>query len=692
MIHSRSGFLLTLLLVFQFQMANGQTNRPVPERFRKERAIIAGGSGPNRLLIDAAVLSGSSSSWNFYQRTTGSDREPMTIATGGMRDLRIYDSTNREVPYLLILPPAPESTWTEARLSPLAVTKKTSGFQIDLGHPMLVDGVRLEGLPAPYVKRCILEAGNSGEDWRVLDRDATIYDLPAQKLKLDEIEFHPSEYRYIKITWDDNASARIPMPHSAEVRLVSAGVLPPRLQVPLQFERRGSEPGISRYRIHLPGPNLPVTGITLSVSGGNVLRQAQVTEARLSGDVMAPALLGKAILRREVHGDLTAEEMSIAVTSPREAQIDLVIEDGNNPSLHLTGITAVFAYLPWVYFESADGNPLTARYGYPDLAGPRYDLEAARESAAKAETLEARWGEIRPSGMVVESTTATEMPVTGSSIDTAGFRYARDIVAGEPGLNTLPLDPAVLAHSRIADLRIAGNDGRQVPYLIENADEPLALDLPLLEKTEAPRTKSFSARNGTDTRSFYRLRLPYENLPAARLVLTTSARIFNRRIYVMVENNPRNERQEPWVESVADAVWSNTDPGLAAAALMLRIPTLRTKEAQIVVEEGDNSALPITSVKLLLPTHRLRFFQGTENSLKLYYGRSDLGPPRYDLAILAPQLVGAAAKDAKLGPETEASSVTVKPLSIKLFWVILVAAVLILVLLIARLLKKAEVK
>ena len=102
--------------------------------------------------------------------------------------------------------------------------------------------------------------------------------------------------------------------------------------------------------------------------------------------------------------------------------------------------------------------------------------------------------------------------------------------------------------------------------------------------------------------------------------------------------------------------------------------------------------MPITSAKLLLPAQRLRFFRGSDDGLKLYYGRNDMDAPRYDLAILAPRLVGAAAEEAQLGPESGAASVKAQTLSLKLFWGILIAAVLILLLLIARLLKKAEAK
>ena len=57
-------------------------------------------------------------------------------------------------------------------------------------------------------------------------------------------------------------------------------------------------------------------------------------------------------------------------------------------------ITAVFATLPWIYFESP-GDAIVARYGSPSLKAPRYDLEAVRESLAIGATPIATWGESR---------------------------------------------------------------------------------------------------------------------------------------------------------------------------------------------------------------------------------------------------------------------------------------------------------
>jgi hypothetical protein len=667
----------------------GQSGRTDPGKFRYERVIIPGGPGPNRLLIDPALLAVGDSSWQLMRRQVGGEREPMIDASGGLKDLRIYDSQNREVPYLMILPPMPEPKWQDGRLAPVALTKKTSGILIDLGHPLLMDRLRLSGLPAPFVKRGILDASVDAKNWRRLREDATIFDLPSDKLRMLEIEFDQGEYQYLRVIWDDSASPRIPMPRSVSARLVSAGSMPPRLEIPIRFERRESEPEVSRYRLRLPGPRLPITAIRISVGSGNVLRQARLTEGRLTAGEIIPNLLGTAALRREVRGELAAAEMSVAIAPPQEAQLDLMIEDGNNPPLEITEITAICAYLPWIYFEGTGKAQLTARYGYADLKEPRYDLEAARDSASKVKTSEAKWEAQSEAKSEEESAEDNGVPGVGSAIDIGSFRYARAIAAHKPGLSALPLDAAVLAHSRMADLRIAGPDGKQIPYLVENVDEPLSMDLPPIATTQSPFSGRSNKQSAAGTRTYYRVRLPYQDLPPARLVFTTSARVFRRNLSILIEKDPFNERQESWTEPVAEATWAHADPETSAPPVMLRIPSLKTAEMMLVVEEGDNSPIPITSARLLLPAHQLRFFRRGGEDLKLYYGRSNIDAPRYDLAILAPRLMGAAAEEVQLGPEIEVVPIEGKPLSLKLFWGILIGAVVVLLILISRLVKKS---
>src|SRR4029077_3501220 len=111
------------------------------------------------------------------------------------------------------------------------------------------------------------------------------------------LDFTAGSYRYLRVTWDDRSSARLPLPRRINARIASATLGPAPLRAPVAVERRPSEPGKSRFRIQLPGAHLPIVAIELNIAGGNVLRPGRVTEGRLDGGTVVPTELGTATLR-----------------------------------------------------------------------------------------------------------------------------------------------------------------------------------------------------------------------------------------------------------------------------------------------------------------------------------------------------------------------------------------------------------
>jgi hypothetical protein len=678
------GLTLVLAGVLPISGAAAQA-APRAGTFRFERPMVPGAAGANRLEVDVPLLVGG-------QPFTVLRRGELTQAVGGLGDLRLYDAGGREVPYLLVPQPTREPRWLSGQVLPIPARDSLSGFQIDLGAAQLIDRVRLGGLPAPFLKRVQLEGSGDAARWTQLVREGTLFDLPDERLRQLEVAFRAGEYRYVRLIWDDSSSGRLPLPASVQARHAGPGAPQPPPAAAVRVERRPSEPGKSRYRIRLPGAKLPIVALELEVGGGNVLRDARVTETRLSNREMTPALLGDATLRRSVRGNATAQNLRIPLSPPSEAELELVIDDGSNPPLDLIGINAAFAPLPFIYFESERGEALLARYGQPRLNAPRYDLEAVRDSVYAIAMATARWGEPRESAPTAAAPEAVALHRTGAPIDAKTFRWTRTIPTGEPGLTALTLDAAVLAHSRIADVRIARADGRQVPYIVERLEEPLRIDLPVLEFTPTPSAtgSEFSTPDLGRTQSHYRLRLPYDTLPASRLVLTTPARVFRRQLRVEVVRPPalHDGRRGRWRETVASSTWIHADESTPALPLTLELPAMHSDEAYLVIEEGDNSPLPIAPPTLLLPTYRLRFYRDRADApLSLLYGRPGLGAPTYDIALLAPELVGAAAVEVAPGPESAGGAAAAGRIPQMVFWAVLGVAVLAMIALIGRLLK-----
>jgi hypothetical protein len=265
----------------------------------------------------------------------------------------------------------------------------------------------------------------------------------------------------------------------------------------------------------------------------------------------------------------------------------------------------------------------------------------------------------------------------GAPLDVEEFRYARKILPGPPGQVTLTLDAAVLAHSSVDDLRLADIQGRQIPYLLEEAPKPLLLDLPRPERVED------EARSPRSPRSRYRLRMPYPSLPASRLLVETSAVVFERPVEL---EGPRSRRSEPrW--SASPGLWRHTDPSRSAPALALDLPARAGATVDLILDEGDNARLPLGRIRLEVPTRRLRFFHPGVGEVRLLYGRKDLQAPRYDLSLMASQLDPSGVREAQLGSEPSPGAAgDMARVPRGLFWGALTTAVIVLLLMLARLL------
>jgi len=674
---------------------------------RFERAVQPGGVGGNRLAVDEwAVTVGQPFGVVSQGTTVDPDGGRALVAAGGLGDLRLFDASNRPVPYLLVPPVQPVAKWVGGQILPLVETKTSSGFEVALGQATLVDRLRIDGLPPRFLKRATLEGSGDRAHWTALAPQATVFDLPDDRLKQLVIAFPAGELRYLRVTWDDRSSARLPLPARVTVREAARVPAPEPLRVALEVEKRPSEPGRSRYRIQLPAAHLPVTDLEVIAGDRNILRQARVTEPQLAGDQLKPLELGTAQLRRasREEDEASAADLRVPIASPSSARVELMIEDGNNPPLELTGVTAVLAPLPWIYFESADGGPLVARLGDRKATAPAYDLEAQRPNLSKIDTVTASWGPARTTPMLPTAGAALAVErdreldqagSVGAALDVSEFRFSRELPASRAGLTTVALDAAVLAHSRLADLRLVDKDGHQRAYILESRDEPLTVAVgDKLTPAQAPDwLREYLKDAPSGNRTVYRLPLPYDTLPASKLVLTTTTRVFTRQVAAFVKWDPQAGRDRPGARRIASATWSHADPEEPPPLLTFELPdlqgaTLQTSDLVLMVDEGDNAPLPIESARLLLPGYQVRFLRTDATPLTLFYGDPTLSSPRYDLALLKPYLLDAPAGDIVPGPEQERTPATAAThLPSWGFWAVLIGAVLVLLALIVRLLR-----
>jgi hypothetical protein len=166
------GVIAALILLAGGTAASAQPASP--DTFRHERAVTVSAPGPQRLDLDVTMLAGTQAVRSVEQA------EPRRrVVPQGPPDLRLYTEAGVEVPYLFMAPPPGISRTIHGTLLPVAATKTTSGFEVDLRElvPSL-DGLALDGLRPPFLKRYRLEGSGDRVRWTLLVREGTAFDLP----------------------------------------------------------------------------------------------------------------------------------------------------------------------------------------------------------------------------------------------------------------------------------------------------------------------------------------------------------------------------------------------------------------------------------------------------------------------------------------------------------------------------------
>ncbi len=615
-----------------------------------ERPLVPVQKGPNRIDPDLDML---------------------VHAKPDLSDVRIVDSSGHEVPYLVIPPVSHEARWIDGELLPIAKTKQTSGLEIDLGSLQSIDRVRLEGISSPFLKRASLEGSGDRSHWTMLSQASTLFDLPDEKLKNLEIRFQHGSYRYLRVTWDDRNSAVVTAVGRVSARVQdSATAQDGHLFIELVYRKVGSEPNRSRYRATLLAAHLPVEAIQFEVTNGDVFRTATVFEPRLENAQIVPESLGTGTLKRTVRLGAVAEEMFVPITQPHSRDLEIVVDDANNPPLAIRYIFAKLAPQPWLVFDSPDGLPVTIRCGDWQLAAPHYDLEASRAVLSKKAPPEAQFkGSFSPPAPVAAETTSIAS-LRGAVVDRKDFRFERTMPLSPPGVTRLQLDADVLARTHnAADVRLVNERGEQIPYIVENGSAPLTL------KLELP------LRAAEGSKSRYAFTLPYDTLPeGSRIVITTSAHVFDRSVAFERAADDRHGRDAWQLESTE---WRSSVPDAEPPALAFALP--RAKRVDLVIDERDNAPLPLASAAIEIPSVALRFYHpGTP--LTLLYGNAKGLPPQYDLALLAPRVINEPAAELMLGPVSAAAHDQTST-DARIFWVALAVTAIILLTTLARLVR-----
>jgi hypothetical protein len=168
--------------------------------------------------------------------------------------------------------------------------------------------------------------------------------------------------------------------------------LPRQLTRALQFRVKPGK-GLTEIVVSGLNPETPLESIHLAASAPEYFeRRIQVSESISDArGTIGKRLIGQAVwLRRN---DDPTRDLSIPLDRPRNKELSIDIEDGDNPTLTLTGVVG-HTSTRRIDFVVEPGDALFLYWGNPSASAPRYDLALIADAVLSSAALSVSLGAI----------------------------------------------------------------------------------------------------------------------------------------------------------------------------------------------------------------------------------------------------------------------------------------------------------
>ena len=608
--------------------------------FPHEAVVVVERDGLSRLVLPADVLA---------------------ECRADLSDLRLFDGRDRETPFLVDVGAPDSESEATRRFDPALLQAARQEVRRETSPPLRQETYEIELPAAPplaghwtlvldvphaeFVARVRVEEIR-GIDTGNLLVDGSVFRLGraprAEKLRLPLPAFFgdrlrvalESEHR----TWLD------PKFHLESARTLERGG---HIAVPLEISSTHRDNDKTIVTLVRPSGIVPDV-LRVDTGTGTFDRAIEVWD---EGSGRGGGVVGRGKVFR-VDAVVPVAERDIRLQPVTGDQLRVEIDDGDSPPLENLRFEAVVRQ-PALVFAVPDGQPATLRFGGGRAHRPRYDLvgllppgHAAGKRARAAAALYDRTtlgtavlGPIRPNPWFDRAPALAFAMRPGAEIDRRVFRHVRPVrVPDAPeGLSFVDLPPEDLAllNADLGDVRIAGADSRQWPYLIER----VATDRSVALAVAGPRTEDGASR--------YALELPVSPLAIERLVLYADAPYFDRtfRLVGVAEGGEPRTLASGRLQRPID------DPRPVA----IDVDAGRLESLALIVEDGDDAPLTLRAVVGRLHVPRL-YLTAPEGEYDLLLGAPDETAPQYELqrvrdVVLAVQAAAVETGDLRDNPD-----------------------------------------
>jgi hypothetical protein len=610
--------------------------------------------------------------------------ETLDASRPDLGDVRILDSAGREVPYLIDRPmPRRESALRSQELR-TALEPTATRITLTTGTKSLLKGVTFETPPdVEFIKAVQVEGSHDGQQWRQLTTGKPIFKMTGGAGNLD-VSFPAGVWEFLRLTIDDSRTAAVPF---TGVQLRVAETKAPVEPLPISIKSRDESPGVTRLGVDLGATNLTVASLRIKTPDRLFARLVAIALPELTdGSIREQTLRTGSIYRVDLNGKIESYLEIPIDTQIRGRELIVLIDNGDSPPLVIDAVDADRRVTQLIFLAREQGR-YQLLSGNPQCSTPRYDLSELGDQLKSAAAIELRPAALFEIPDYKPLDNLAALPLMGGRIDLAAWKFRNPVQVSKAGAQQIELGPDVLARAAPdqRDLRIVTED-RQLPFLFERTSISRSVPLPQIaaDDPKKPRLSRWS------------LRLPQAGTPITRVTCASGSALFQREMRLWEE--VANERGDTFPRELGRASWKKA-PNQAAQEFAIQLEvTPRSGTLFLETDNGDNRPIELHDFRGNYPVTRVVFKAASDftQAIWIYYGNPSAAFPRYDVTLVADQLLQADRAAATLGPQdgtgskTEPITQTLSGSARYIFWGILGLVVAGLLLLISRLLPKNQ--
>jgi hypothetical protein len=607
--------------------------------------------------------------------------ETLDAARPALEDLRLYDDAGNEVPYLIERPAAVVSAAQNVKSFHVSLTPSNTFIVLETGLTQPLDGVTLETPAMNFIKPVRVEGSADLKHWQTLGQGQPIFRQPNGVSRL-HVSFPAGMWPWLRLSVDNRRSP--PVPFTGANVHVAVTEPAPSEQLPVAITERDENPGETRLALNLGAANLNIEAVEIETTEPLFARHVNIAVPQVSEDTVREQTIGQGVIYRiAVEGQPASENLLVPLDSlVRSRELLLFIRNQDSPPLPVTAVRVERrpVYLVFLARQAGTYYLLT---GNRRCAAPNYDLAALNMNLKSVAVLLAKLPPPanNPNYRVPEVLPGIEG--AGAALDVSAWKYRKPVSVARAGAQQIELDFDVLAHAQsgFQDLRLL-RGSNQVPYIVEPTS---------ISRSLAPwATVTNDAKDPTLSR--WLIKLPQSRLPITRLSCTAHTALFQRD--VTLYEVLADERGEKYQHNLGGASWTQT-PDRKGGELVLTLGGPPQSDTfYLETHNGDNPPIDLENFQMFYPATRVLFKADRDNVLFLYYGNSRVDSPRYDLSLVAGQLLAADKATASLGAEQQLRKASWREYEIPgkggvVFWGILAVVVVVLLIIISRLLPKS---